>query len=111
MREYGRASISLLQRRLRVGYSRAARLIDLLEESGVIGHSETSGRAREVYEQGQAYSQPPEEGQSLLDEADDIVDEEKARNEFLRNQAARLQARRNHNPPAQRDNIDDDAIE
>ncbi len=38
--EYGRASISLLQRRLRIGYSRAARLIDLLEERGVIGRLE-----------------------------------------------------------------------
>lgn len=33
----GRASTSLLQRRLKVGYSRAARIIDLLEEQGVIG--------------------------------------------------------------------------
>ena len=43
VREYERASISLLQRRLRIGYSRAARLIDLLEERGVIGHSEAAG--------------------------------------------------------------------
>ncbi|MCS6845832.1 MAG: DNA translocase FtsK 4TM domain-containing protein, partial [Caldilineales bacterium] len=35
--EAGRASVSLLQRRLKIGYSRAARLIDLLEERGVIG--------------------------------------------------------------------------
>lgn len=33
----GKASASLLQRRLRVGYARAARLLDLLEEQGVIG--------------------------------------------------------------------------
>jgi hypothetical protein len=33
----GRASTSALQRRLRIGYTRAARLIDLLEERGVIG--------------------------------------------------------------------------
>jgi S-DNA-T family DNA segregation ATPase FtsK/SpoIIIE len=32
-----KASASLLQRRLRVGYARAARLLDLLEEQGVIG--------------------------------------------------------------------------
>jgi len=110
VREYGRASISLLQRRLRVGYSRAARLIDLLEERGVIGHSEASGRAREVYDQGPA-GQQQDEGQSLLDEADDIMDEERARNEFLRNQAARLQERRGYNPPRRADNSDDDAIE
>ena len=33
----GKASASLLQRRLRVGYARAARLIDILEEKGVVG--------------------------------------------------------------------------
>lgn len=36
----GKASASLLQRRLRVGYARAARLLDMLEEEGVIGPSE-----------------------------------------------------------------------
>jgi S-DNA-T family DNA segregation ATPase FtsK/SpoIIIE len=36
----GKASASLLQRRLRVGYARAARLLDILEEKGVIGPGE-----------------------------------------------------------------------
>ncbi len=36
----GKASASLLQRRLRVGYARAARLLDMLEEQGVIGAGE-----------------------------------------------------------------------
>ncbi len=36
-RSLGKASISLLQRHLRIGYTRAARLIDLMEERGVIG--------------------------------------------------------------------------
>lgn len=40
--EGGKASTSYLQRRLRIGYSRAARLIDMLEERGVIGPGEGS---------------------------------------------------------------------
>lgn len=38
--ESGKASTSLIQRRLRVGYSRAARLMDMLEEQGIIGAQE-----------------------------------------------------------------------
>ncbi len=45
--EAGRASTSYLQRKLRIGYSRAARLMDLLEEKGVIGPADGS-RPREV---------------------------------------------------------------
>ncbi len=40
VRESGRASISLLQRKLRIGYTRAARLIDQLEEAGIVGPDE-----------------------------------------------------------------------
>jgi S-DNA-T family DNA segregation ATPase FtsK/SpoIIIE len=45
--EVGRASTSYLQRKLRIGYSRAARLMDILEERGVIGGADGS-RPREV---------------------------------------------------------------
>jgi S-DNA-T family DNA segregation ATPase FtsK/SpoIIIE len=43
----GKASASLLQRRLRVGYARAARLLDILEEQGVIGPGE-GAKPREI---------------------------------------------------------------
>jgi len=45
--EHTRVSTSLLQRRLRIGYPRAARLIDMLEEEGVVGPAEGGG-SREV---------------------------------------------------------------
>ncbi|MBI2041732.1 MAG: DNA translocase FtsK [Candidatus Nealsonbacteria bacterium] len=45
--EAKKASASLLQRRLRVGYARAARLIDMLEESGVVGPGE-GAKPREI---------------------------------------------------------------
>lgn len=38
--QMGRASASLLQRRLKIGYARAARLMDILEEQGVVGHAD-----------------------------------------------------------------------
>lgn len=44
----GEASASLLQRRLRIGYPRAARLMDELEELGVIGRPRRGGKTREV---------------------------------------------------------------
>jgi S-DNA-T family DNA segregation ATPase FtsK/SpoIIIE len=43
-----KASASMLQRRLRIGYPRAARLIDELEDLGVVGPSQGGGREREV---------------------------------------------------------------
>jgi S-DNA-T family DNA segregation ATPase FtsK/SpoIIIE len=48
VRSHNRASISLLQRRLRIGYARAARLIDMMEEQGLIGPDEGGGRSRLV---------------------------------------------------------------
>ena len=59
VRETQRASASLLQRRLRIGYPRAARLLDQLEEMGIVGPSQGGGRERDV----------------LLDPNDDFDDE------------------------------------
>jgi len=48
VRSSGKASTSLLQRRLKLGYARAARVMDALEEMGVIGPADWS-KPREVY--------------------------------------------------------------
>ena len=45
--EYGKASTSLLQRRLRIGYGRAAHLIDLMERDGIVGAAD-GPKPREV---------------------------------------------------------------
>ena len=90
VREYEKASISLLQRRLRIGYSRAARLIDLLEERGIIGHSEQGRGGREIIDGGTGGRGNGSfgEGHSMADEVADIMAEEKARDDFLKKQAA-----------------------
>jgi S-DNA-T family DNA segregation ATPase FtsK/SpoIIIE len=46
--EAGKASASLLQRRLKVGYARAARLLDILEERGAVGPAD-GAKPREVF--------------------------------------------------------------
>ncbi len=48
VRQAQKASASLLQRRLKVGYARAARLLDLMEEKGIIGPGD-GAKPREVY--------------------------------------------------------------
>ena len=45
--EFGKASTSLLQRRLRIGYGRAAHLTDLMERDGLVGPADGS-RPREL---------------------------------------------------------------
>jgi S-DNA-T family DNA segregation ATPase FtsK/SpoIIIE len=48
----GGASASLLQRRLRIGYPKAARMIDQMEEMGIIGPPEGAGRMRKLIAKG-----------------------------------------------------------
>ncbi len=45
--EFGKASTSLLQRRMRIGYGRAAHLIDMMERDGIVGPADGS-RPREI---------------------------------------------------------------
>ena len=44
----GHASISLIQRHMRIGYNRAARIIEAMETEGLIGPSDGTSRPREV---------------------------------------------------------------
>jgi len=48
VRKHGQASASFLQRQMRIGYPRAARLMDQLEERSVVGPPEAGGRSRTV---------------------------------------------------------------
>jgi S-DNA-T family DNA segregation ATPase FtsK/SpoIIIE len=59
VRREGRASVSMLQRRMRIGYTRAARLVDTMEEKGIVGPPEPGTGVREVLDYGPAA--PPKE--------------------------------------------------
>ncbi|MGD0005206.1 MAG: DNA translocase FtsK 4TM domain-containing protein [Anaerolineaceae bacterium] len=59
VRREGRASITMLQRRMRVGYTRAARLIDVMEEKGIIGPPVSNSQVRAVLDYGPTI--PPKE--------------------------------------------------
>ena len=48
IRNTGKASASLFQRRLSVGYARAARILDILEEHGLIGPA-NGAKPRDIY--------------------------------------------------------------
>jgi S-DNA-T family DNA segregation ATPase FtsK/SpoIIIE len=54
VRREGRASVSMLQRRMRVGYTRAARLVDVMEERGIIAPPEANSQVRKILDYGPA---------------------------------------------------------
>ena len=65
--ESGKASASLMQRRLKVGYARAARLLDELEEAGIVGPAD-GAKPREVFTEHISVPQPeeiPDEEQTM----------------------------------------------
>lgn len=53
VRDLGKASTSLLQRRFRIGYTRASRIMDVMEEEGIIGPPTGTSKAREVLDMGE----------------------------------------------------------
>ena len=54
VRRQGRCSVSMLQRRLRIGYTRAARLVDVMEEKGIVSVPQGGTQFREVLDYGPA---------------------------------------------------------
>ena len=52
VRKEGRASVSMLQRRLRIGYTRAARLVDMMEDNGIVGPPEGGTQMRQILDYG-----------------------------------------------------------
>jgi S-DNA-T family DNA segregation ATPase FtsK/SpoIIIE len=52
VRKEGRASVSMLQRRLRIGYTRSARLVDQMEDKGIVGPPEGGTQMRQVLDYG-----------------------------------------------------------
>ena len=54
VRRQGRCSVSMLQRRLRIGYTRAARLVDTMEEKGIVSEPQGNTQVRDVLDYGPA---------------------------------------------------------
>jgi S-DNA-T family DNA segregation ATPase FtsK/SpoIIIE len=52
VRREGRASVSMLQRRMRIGYTRAARIVDMMEEKGIVGPPEGTSQLRQILDYG-----------------------------------------------------------
>jgi len=69
VRQHNQASASFLQRHMRIGYPRAARLIDQLEKLGVVGPQESGGRSRTVLDESAAEGNEMEETYGDVGEA------------------------------------------
>ena len=52
VRREGRASVSMLQRRLRIGYTRAARIVDMMEDKGIVSPPEGGTQVRSILDYG-----------------------------------------------------------
>jgi S-DNA-T family DNA segregation ATPase FtsK/SpoIIIE len=59
VRKEGRASVSMLQRRMRIGYTRAARLVDMMEDRKIVGPPEGATQMRQILDYGQ--TAPPKD--------------------------------------------------
>jgi S-DNA-T family DNA segregation ATPase FtsK/SpoIIIE len=62
VRKEGKASITMLQRKLRIGYTRSARLIDVMEEKKIIGPPLANSQVREVLDYGENRVPQDDEG-------------------------------------------------
>ena len=60
VRRQGRASVSMLQRKLRIGYTRASRLMDAMEDEGIVSTPTSGTGVRDVLDYGK--TAPPAEG-------------------------------------------------
>jgi len=54
VRRAGRASVSMLQRRMRIGYTRASRLVDVMEERGIVAPPDANSQVRQILDYGPA---------------------------------------------------------
>src|SRR5690606_27327244 len=69
VRDLGKASTSLLQRRFRIGYTRASRIMDVMEAEGIIGPPTGTSKAREVLPPGDVQNED-EGGEEQPEEAE-----------------------------------------
>jgi S-DNA-T family DNA segregation ATPase FtsK/SpoIIIE len=61
IRKEGKASVSMLQRKLRIGYTRSSRIVDMMEDKKIVGPPEGGTQMRQVLDYGQAPPQKVDE--------------------------------------------------